>query len=165
MPRRKERPLLTYIYDTREQRPYDMAAPDPKLFQDGGFYEDTLNAGDISAELDCERLPCVIERKSLVDFINCCARDRDRFEAELARLSAVASAHVIIESPFAQIRAGSPRSQVPGLAVYNSIACWAVRFPTIHFWPCTSRIEGQIWARTLIHEAAKHSLAPDLIDS
>ena len=165
MGKRKERPLLTYIYDTREQRPYDMAAPDPKLFQDGGFYEDGMAAGDITFELDCVRASFAIERKSLLDFINCCARDRERFESELGRLSGLASAHVLIESPFAQIRAGSPRSQVPGLAVYNSIACWAVRFPTIHFWPCTSRIEGQIWARALIHEAAKHSLAPDSIDS
>lgn len=146
------------VYDTREQRRYQIAAPDARLFEDGGFYEDGLDCGDLAFELDCVRVPFRIERKALDDFVNCCARERERFEAELARLSAYNAAHVIIESPFAAIRAGSSRSRVPGLAVYNSIACWSIRFPTIHFWPCTSRIESQVWAWTLICEAAKHHL-------
>jgi ERCC4-type nuclease len=154
--KKKDKPLLTWVYDSREQRPYDLAAPDPRLFEDAGFYEDALEAGDITCEVDCVRVPVILERKQHTDFVNCCARERERFENELARLAAYQSAHVLIEAPVSLLRAGHPRSQVPGLAVWNSMACWSIRFPTVHFWTLTNRVESQIWARTLLLEAAKH---------
>jgi len=156
MPKKKLRPLMTYIYDTREKRVYDLKLPDSRLFDDGGFYEMKLGEGDISVEIDCKRIDIYVERKQLGDFVNCCGRNRETFEAELARLSAHRFAHVIIEAPFALIRRSYPNSWVPWLSVYNSIACWATQFPTVHFWPVTNRSEGQIWAWQLIHEACKH---------
>jgi len=174
MGKRKIRPGLAYLYDSREQRPYDLAAPDPKLFEDYGFIERTLEAGDIGAELDTVELSLRIERKSHGDFVGCCRHDRGcraatmgndaacgarcRFERELSRLAAYQASHVIIEAPVSMIRAGFSRSQMNGLAVWNSIAGWSVAYPTVHFWTLTNRTEGQIWARTLIHLFAKRFL-------
>ena len=158
MQRRKKRPGLCYLYDRREQWRYQLAAPDPKLFEDYGFIETTLPEGDISAELDCEPLDVIIERKQLTDFLGCVGRDRDRFENELARLAAHAQANIIIEAPVSQIRAGSSRSMVPGLAAWNSIIHWRTVYPSIHWWTVTNHTEGAITARTIIHEIAKHAI-------
>jgi len=169
--RRKEKLALTYVYDSREQRAYDMARPDPKLFDDGGWYEDALDAGDITAELDAVRLSLRIERKEQGDFIGCCRHDRGceahqlgndprcgarcRFERELSRLTSFDHAHVIIEAPMAQLENGYIHSMMSGDAVINSIACWATRY-RVHFWTVANRAQGQKWARQLILEAAKH---------
>jgi ERCC4-type nuclease len=159
MARKKERPLLTYVLDNREQYEYRLAAPDSKLFDDGGLYYDTLREGDLTAELDCERLDVIIERKQLNDFLACVGRERERFENEIARLAAHANPNVIIEAPASQIRAGSSRSLVNGTAAWNSIVHWRTVYPTIHWWTVTNHQEGAITARALIHEAAKHRIS------
>jgi len=159
MAKRKERPLLTWVYDTREQEPYQLAIPSDRFFDDGGYYITDLPEGDITCELNMERLPIVIERKALNDYLNCCGRERPRFDNELARLAAYQIAHIIVESPFAQIKAGSRYSLMNGLSAINSIAHWETVYPNIHFHPVTNRIEGQVWARTLLQEFAKHHWA------
>lgn len=153
--KRRPRPLLTWIYDTREQRPYDLAVPDPQHFDDGGWIEEKLEAGDISCEVDGERISAVVERKALLDFLACCGRERERFENELARLAAYAHASVIIEAPLSMISAGDPHSQITGNAARASLACWSVKYG-VHVWCATNRIEGQVMARLLLQEAAKH---------
>lgn len=166
------------MYDTREQRCYQLGAPDPEYFENFGAYDAALEAGDITAELDFHRLSIVIERKQHADFIGCCRHDRGceasrlindpacgarcRFERELARLAAYQAAHVIIEAPFAALRAGHQRSHMNGLSVVNSMASWALKFPTVHFWPVSNHREGELWAWTLINLFAKYSLAEGL---
>lgn len=158
MGQRKQRPLLSWVYDSREQREYELAVPDERWFDDGGYFEDTLPEGDITCEVDCRRVPVVIERKALNDYLNCCGRDRDRFDNELARLATYQTAHIIIEAPYAQIRAGSRYSLMNPVSAWHSIAHWVTVYPNVHFHPVTNRTEGQIWARTLLQEAARHYL-------
>lgn len=182
MGKRKERPLLTYVLDSREQRGYEgLAAPDPKLFDDGGFYYDGLDAGDITCEVDCVRQPVIIERKQMGDFYGCCRHDRGcdhyhlgndpkcgarcRFERELARLAAYQQVDIIIEAPMALLYKGFERSDMSGLAVVNSMPHWRTLFRNVHFWTVTNRVEGQKLARTIIHEFCKHHLALDPSDS
>ena len=76
MPPRKQKPLLTFLIDTREQWPYEMAAPTATKFADGGSYRDGLGEGDYAIELDGERLSIRIERKSLGDFFGCVPHDK-----------------------------------------------------------------------------------------
>lgn len=175
MGRRREKKLLGYVLDSREQFPYALKPPDQELFENGGSYCDALEAGDITAELDFHRLSIVIERKQHADFIGCCRHDRGceafrlvndpacgarcRFERELTRLSSYTAPHIIIEAPFAMLRAGHQRSHMNGLSVVNSMASWALKFPTVHFWTVSNHREGELWAWTLINLFAKYSLA------
>src|SRR5271154_1778616 len=106
---RKVRPMLTWVQDSREQAPLELAAPDPRYFTDGGSYIDGLEAGDYACELDGRRLPVVIERKSMPDWYMCVGRERERFVEELGRLREYDAAHVIIEATFEQVAAGYER--------------------------------------------------------
>lgn len=158
MPKRKSRPGLCYLYDTREKWPYKLAVPDPQWFDDFGSLEVTLAEGDTSVELDTKPLDVIIERKQLNDFLGCCGRNRERFDNELARLAAHEQANVIIEAPVAQIRSQSPRSMITPVVAWNSIIHWRTAYPTVHWWTVTNHTEGAITARVLIHEFAKHKL-------
>lgn len=57
----------------------------------------------------------------------------------------------------AMIRAGHPRSSITANQALASLACWATKYH-IHVWTVTNRIEGQVLARLLLTEAAKHRL-------
>lgn len=159
------KPLLTWLFDNREKKPYeDMGLPDPKWFTDGGFVYQTLPEGDTSALLDCEPLDIFCERKSLTDFLNCCGRERPRFDNELARLASHAAAFVIIEAPVAQIRAGHPRSKMNGLSAWHSIQHWSIVYPSVHWWTVTSHTEGAMCCRNLIQEFARHNVLKGVCD-
>lgn len=156
---RKEKPGLCYLYDTREKWPYRLALPDPKWFENFGYFDNiTFDEGDTSAELNGERLDIIIERKQLNDFLGCVGRDRVRFDNELARLCAHESPNVIIEAPTAQIRAGSARSKITYEMAWHSIIHWRTVYPQVHWWTVTNHTEGAITAWVLIQEFAKHRL-------
>lgn len=158
MGKRIERPGLCYLYDTREKWPYRLAQPDARWFEDFGSLERGMAEGDTTAELNGEPLDIIIERKQLNDLLGCVGRHRERFDNELARLSAHAQSNVIIECPVAQIRAQSPRSLVTPQSAWNSIIHWRTVYPQVHWWTVTNHAEGAITARALIHEFAKHRL-------
>jgi len=160
----KEKPLLTFVYDTREQRPYRLAIPDPRYFDDGGGYDEKLEAGDIGCDLDGQRQTVVVERKALQDFVACCGRERERFENELARLSAYGMAVIVIEAPFAQIRAvANPPSMTgrPGMSgdqCWRSIIHWQVVYPTVHWYCATNRTEGRMATQRYLEEFCRHRM-------
>lgn len=75
---------VTYVIDTREQRPYALA---PAVRR-------ALPAGDYSVVGLETRI--AVERKTLADLVGTLTRGRKRFEAELARLSGYGSGHAIV---------------------------------------------------------------------
>lgn len=127
MGRRKERPLLTFVVDTREQLPYQLAQPDKSRFDDGDSLHYCLDAGDYSVELDGELLPIRIERKSIGDYFGVCGKGRERFERELERLRAYSS-FLLIEASAEEVLRGYELSLIPGVAAYGSALSWCVRF-------------------------------------
>lgn len=151
---RKPRPLFTVVLDSREQTPWEFAAPTAADFDDGGCYEDGLEAGDYTCELDGERQSVVIERKSLADFYMCVGRERQRFVEELGRLREYDAAHVLIEATFEQIAAGFERSRVTGEMAAKSAAHWETIYG-IHFH-FIGRRGAPRFARWLMEEFCKH---------
>lgn len=155
MPPRKQKPLATWIYDTREQWPYEMAAPTATKFADGGSYRDGLGEGDYAIELDGERLSIRIERKSLADYMTVVGRNRERFEAELGRLCDYDKAYVVIDATVEQIRKGYDRSLVSGEAAFGSMIHWMSVYG-IPFFPAGNHRAGAIVCRRLLEEFAWH---------
>jgi len=110
-------PIIT---DTREQKPYKFE----------GSTESALTTGDYSVEGFEDAV--VIERKELTDFYNCLGNDRERFEAELERLSSYDLPVVIVEADFTE--ALKPEKHGSGLhpnSILGSIASWTAKFGII----------------------------------
>jgi len=152
---KKNRPLLTFITDDREQAPFEFAIPDPAKFSDGGFFSDALREGDYSVELDCRRLPIAIERKSLADYYACVGRERERFTAELMRLQDYERAFVLIESTAEGVKAGYERSQVSGLAAWKSALHWSIVYGVQFHFAGNHRM-GRMICQALLEEFAWH---------
>ena len=122
---RKERPLLSFVVDSREQLPLQLGPPMRDEFEDGGSYTDGLSEGDYSVAIDGKApLPVRLERKSLGDLYGCVGFGRDRFERELERLRQYDYCALILECSAEDILRGFERSQIPGktaLASFRSI--------------------------------------------
>lgn len=65
-----------------------------------------------------------IERKSLPDLWACAGGERDRFEAELARLREYPIRCVVIESTIDQVLGTIPRGRVQPVTVIRSTIAW-----------------------------------------
>jgi DNA excision repair protein ERCC-4 len=127
---RREKPLITFVRDTREGLPYDFTAPKLSKLDDGGMLEYALDAGDYSCELEGKLLPIRLERKTISDLYGVVGRGRERFERELEKLR-VYQSYLVIEATAAQVRAGTERSLVSGAAAWGSVLCWSVQFGVI----------------------------------
>jgi ERCC4-type nuclease len=115
-----EASTLTYpfriVVDTREQQPLE--------FGEWPVVRAGLSTGDYSIEGYETRF--ALERKSLPDLFACVGRERDRFERELARLSQMDYAGLVIEADLQGLLNGYERSMVtPGAAV-GSLVAWSV---------------------------------------
>jgi DNA excision repair protein ERCC-4 len=86
------------IIDTREQKPY--AFPSGRL----AMVRRALPAGDYS--LEGLEGALAVERKSLADFVNTVIGDRDRWKAELAKLTGYRCAAVVVEACMHDVLAG-----------------------------------------------------------
>jgi DNA excision repair protein ERCC-4 len=115
---------ITAIVDTRERTPLDL---DPLRTRRA-----TLTSGDYSVE-GLENIVAV-ERKSLLDLVACCGRERARFEREIMRLLAYPVRCLVIESGWRQIEQGSWhwRSKLLPSHVIGSLIGWtAAGLPVI----------------------------------
>jgi hypothetical protein len=75
-----------------------------------------------------------IERKSLSDLYGTLGGGRERFERELARLSKMKVAHVVVESDWTTaLREPPDRTKLAPKSVFRSINAWEQEFPTIHW--------------------------------
>ncbi len=122
--------------DTREQLPYDFQGyTGVEVIRAG------LPAGDYSIP-GAEHLAAV-ERKSLDDLIGCLlAKQRDRFERELARLRPYHVAAVVVEASWEDIARGRYTSNMHPQAALQSTLALQVRY-SIPFMMCGSREGGQ----------------------
>ena len=139
---------ITAIIDSREQTPFDLA---PMQTITKG-----LDIGDYSvAGLESV---VTIERKSLMDFVACCGRERARFQRELDRLRGWPVSAVLIESTWATIEAGqwkTPRMKMTPTHVMGSITAWIAQGHTIIVAP---RPMAQRICRSVLFHAAKYRL-------
>lgn len=172
MPRRREKPLLTFVIDTREQTPYQFPAPRRDRFDDGGTIHTKLDEGDYSVMRDGELLPIRIERKSITDYFGIIGRGRGRFagartdgfyqtgpgewsESELERLRQFKS-YLLIEATPAELRHGIERSQISGEAALGSAICWSVTYG-VQIIFAGDRRNGQDICKRLLEEFAHHA--------
>lgn len=114
--------LLTILIDNREQKPWQFRGYDTKNI--------TLHTGDYSVEfLDIDySKEIVIERKTLDDFVNCCATQRKRFVKELERSMSIPHFFIIIEGDWSQIERGFYHSQINPNSVIGSILSWQIKY-------------------------------------
>lgn len=157
MPRiRKERPLLTFVRDTREQYPYAFNLPiKADKFDDGGYIDQFLSEGDYSCLVNGgDILPVRIERKQFGEFFAMVGKERERFEAELERLRPYRS-FLLIEATEKMIWDGFERSRVPGTAAWGSVWCWAARFGITPIFG-GNRAHSRAICQRLLEEFASH---------
>ena len=127
------------IIDTREQKPY--------VFSGEPVVVSGLRTGDYSVS-GMEHLVCV-ERKEQGDYWGCLGKSRERFEAELVRMSAIPRSLVVIEASLSMIHEGwfyyNPkfkkvvRSPISGEKALNSAIFWMMIFPSVRFEFCGDR--------------------------
>lgn len=101
---------LTFIIDSREQRPLEFSFGDAADTQKKvRTIVQKLDTGDYSVA-GLEKSECVIERKSLDDLLACVGRERERFDREIHRLLAFNCKAVVVEASWENLRSGT----VPG---------------------------------------------------
>lgn len=137
---------ITAITDSREQNPFDLS---PMKSVVG-----TLNVGDYSVQ----GLESVIsiERKSLMDFVACCGRERARFQRELDRLRGWPVSAVLIESTWTEIESGSwvrPRMKMTPNHVLGSLTSWISQGHTIIVAP---RPMAERICKSILCHATRH---------
>jgi DNA excision repair protein ERCC-4 len=121
------------IVDTREKRGYTFAniKPQPSI------EIETLQTGDYS--IKGMKSIVAVERKSMADAFQTFGKGRKRFERELARLSKMQYAAVVIEEDWMTILTKPPRySMLKPRTIYVSVIAWQQRFG-VHFWLCPGR--------------------------
>lgn len=98
----------------------------------------SLDTGDYSIE-GFEHL-VTVERKSLEDLYGTLGQNRDRFERELLRMSAMDFCAIVIEASWGTIlEKPPPHSNLLPKTVYRSALAWQQRFPNVHWWACETR--------------------------
>ena len=127
---------LIITADTRERMPYTFQGyPGVEVIRAG------LDAGDYSLP-GAESL-AAIERKSLDDLVGCLiAKQRDRFERELARLRPYILKAVVIEATWEDLARGRYTSKMHPQAALQSILALQVRY-SIPFMFCGNRNGAQ----------------------
>jgi len=109
---------VTAIIDTREQLPYLL---EPLKRERG-----TLATGDYSVKGLTDFV--AIERKSLLDFLACVGRERERFDREMQRLLGYETRVLIIEATWTQLINGDwRRSKVTPQAAVGSALGWIAK--------------------------------------
>jgi len=132
-----ERPI---VVDTREQLPweFDFVNKSTGELMDYATVSQKMDEGDY--ELEGLHETCVIERKSLPDFVSSITWGRDRFSAELKRMQErVEHPFVFIECNVDQVLRGDYQNNVVPRAIIGSTLSFAVDFPAVHFVWCGSR--------------------------
>lgn len=121
---------FTIVVDTREQLPYSFGGKAPVVFS-------ALSAGDYSIQGLEHKI--AIERKSKSDAFGTIGKGRDRFVAELERLSALDFAGVVIEASLGGLLRPPKFSKMHPSSVVNSLIAWAIRY-RVHIFFADNRM-------------------------
>ena len=134
------------LVDSREQHPWDLS---PMRLEAA-----TLATGDYASS--CGRY--LLERKNSVDeLISCMTIGRDRFERELERMQAFASAIVVVEGAYTDLAAGCYRSKMNKDSALSTLVAWQQRYQ-IPFQFCGTRDEAERFARSYFHQQFRNHL-------
>ena len=133
-----DRPRI--LVDTREQLPFEFTV-------DVDVEVVTLTEGDYSVNgaTDLVRL----ERKSLPDLVQCVGRERERFEAELQRLTAYPTRVVIIEASILDVEMHGYRGHVRPQAIIGSTVAWQTDHGIPFMWAGNRRIAARVAEKIL----------------
>lgn len=137
---------ITIIYDCREKLPWNLEG----LRMERG----RLRTADytIRGMEDFVR----IERKSGVDFVQCCGRSRNRWILAAKRLRTFPYRCVIVESSWQELSKGGWRGQVSPEVVLSSIASWSAEYAP--FLLAGDRAGAEDCARRFLMACARHRL-------
>ena len=147
------------LVDSREQKPY--------LFDGHKTIVVGLHTGDYS--IDGYQDLVSVERKEWSDFYGCLTKGsnprynmRERFEAELARLSRMAHSHVVIEGGFKDLakqfthfdrkKKRFVKSLITPAVAQQSIIAWSTRY-RVPIWLCGDRKRAEWWTVKLLSDA------------
>ena len=114
---------MKIIIDSREQLPFAFVG---ERYAEATTEQGTLTVGDYSLAGLADKVAC--ERKSLPDLVQCLGRERERFERELQRAAALDAFAVVVESSWADLAAGSYRSQLNPHAACQSVLAFTARY-------------------------------------
>lgn len=134
---------FTIAVDTREQAPFRFTGLPAGKARGGGVIavpleRKTLKTGDYSIVGYETRV--AVERKSKTDLFMSVGLERERFQREIERLAEFEFGAVVIEADFATLKHVPPfRSHMNPDAVEATILSWSVRYPHVHWFPCTHR--------------------------
>ncbi len=139
---------FTILVDNREQAPYRFAAI-PRIFGYSMARVERvyLPTGDYSvAGLETR---FAVERKSAEDLFGTLGQHRQRFEAEVQRLSEMDFAAIIIEADLREIWRPADywpewRSRLLPKSIEGTLVAWSIRYPRVHWWTVGSRYAGEI---------------------
>lgn len=137
---------ITYIVDSREQRPY---------FVDNSNLQVKVRKlvhADYSIQ-GLERLVSV-ERKNKSDLIQSLTRSRKRFEAELLSLRAYRYKCVVCECSYDEIAKGMYQNDVSPKALVGSIARWQTEGVTFQF--CGNRDNAENFTKMFLDFVARN---------
>ena len=125
------------VVDTREQRPLFTKLPKGLI-----IVRDTLPAGDYS----CRGFEnsAAIERKSIPDLIGCLGTDRDRFKAEMEKLSNYQFKAVVVEGEVGDVVKWQDTSRLHPHSIWESIVSINVRFG-VQFYYGKNKEEVERW--------------------
>lgn len=132
---------LTFIVDTREQRPFDFAPIEPKIRIQKG----TLQTADYSI-MGLENEVCVERKGTVEELLGNIGTGRERFEAELIRMREFKAKMVVICEPWDMM--GFTRCKISPKSVMGSIASWTTWGIPFYFFP-NAQIAAQMTARFL----------------
>lgn len=134
---------FTVIVDSREQKPYRFER----------MAVAALPAGDYSIQgLEGE---VAIERKSRQDAYASLGAGRARFERELARLSRLKYAAIVVESTLPGFLTPPPFTTMNPKAAVNSLIAWSVKYRVCVFF-AGDRVHAQALTRRLLEKYWKY---------
>jgi len=139
---------MKIIIDNREKFPFSFAQYKDVIVERG-----TLPTGDYT----CKGTDCIIERKAIDDLIGCLTTDRDRFTRELERLRGYASALLIVESSYNDIRLGRYHSRMSPLAAEMSVLSIMQKY-RLPFMFAGNHVEGARIAYHFFRMAHRHAV-------
>lgn len=123
---------VTFLIDTREQRPWDFTdLNDDQQSIRVRQKTQKLKTGDYGIE-GFPEICC--ERKSLDDLLGVTGGGRSRFERELTRMAQFRFKCVVVEASWDAVKMGMWRSEIPPKTLMGTIYGWSLMSGGIPFW-------------------------------
>ena len=108
-----------------------------------------------------------VERKELSDLFNTLGRNRDRFDAEMQRLSEMDYAAIVIEASWPEIcrpkeaRGEAWRSKLNPRSVWGTVFSWAQKYPKVHWFTMGTRRLAEIAVYEILNRWYQHGRERD----